>query len=396
LSIWKWLYPIAGQFETYTVPKARVEFVTSATTDLTGRVYMYFDGDSKDSGATTVEQVAMQYNMQSGNLWEKSTQYNIPPRIMKRSTGQKLFIRKDDQTPTGEISAYDAGMIHVLMNPIYLSQPAVSGLPVGEIWVHYTFNFQVPNESISGPTTTGRRMLQMQTAEDQYYIEAPQSVVSVDPFALQTAPVVNTLTNTPTVYGPTGLLIEDSGVYGISTAQDLGTVNPTPGATTKTDVEAKIMVSDDDGLTWAAVEQTETNSVTVAAATNEVNWAEANANWIVNLVKGERMKLVSEFFNTTGTNIAKKGLSMAVEYFTALAPALLLATQKERKEMKRIKMPSFTPSRSSIPRSLEGKVSDASPAPEAQEAQIDESSGKAYVMVPVKGDPHLHRREYLK
>jgi hypothetical protein len=337
LSIWRWVYRIADAFETFDCPRGRLEFVTSATTDLTGRAYLYFDGDSKDAGATTIAEVSMQYNMQSGNLWEKSTSYNIPNKLMRRSNGQKLFVRRDDQTPSGDIASYDAGNIHFMCNPMYLSQPTVSGLPVGEVWFHYTFNLQIPTESISSAVSTGRRMLVAMTAADSSgTVGAAGDDAVINPFDFDTEPVLNTLTKAPADMS-LGIEIEEDGAYEVSTNQDLGERTSTgfPAPTVNSEVE--VQVSSDDGKTFGVVESSDSNSADSGthspSASPGVNWAEVNGKFILNLLKGEKVKFVSKFKHVIGDWVTKKGLSAAIEYLTPLAPALLLKVKESRSSL---------------------------------------------------------------
>lgn len=338
LSQFQWVSRMAALYETYSINSMRIEYASSTTTQASGKMYMYFDPDAKDASLTTPEEFSNQAKNVSCLIWQDSLKMNIPPTLMRRSNGQKLFVRSDTDVPQGDITLYDAGILHLLMEPTILANVApetLAGLNIGEIWAYYTISFHTPSTSTPGPSVLAApaAVTQYQTSEDTAVTGSPTqpTVMAIIPTA-DSAPVVDNLALGP--FDPlTGATIKNSGVYAVKVSLDAGdSEGGLESPASEVNVESVLTV-ESPGELPSILNTTAVNSTTLQDITNPINWAENNASVVYSFLAGEIVNYFNIFGPLVGNALLKKGASVGFEYLAALSPTQVQAVKRERKKL---------------------------------------------------------------
>jgi hypothetical protein len=343
LSAFKWISKNASNYEFYSIESMVFEFETAVSTSMSGKFYMYFDSDAKDAPAEDVADFSNQSGVQSTILWDRQCRMSVPPAVMRRAPGQRLFIRTDDTVPSGDITLYDAGTIHTLMNPTLPGAP--DGLTVGELWVHYRFKFMVPNTTrpAIGTGTGETAMTQYQTKERIEVLDGnADGQVTDDPFnsprPADAEPVIDTLGLGKWDAVIEGIKILRDGVYALKVAMDVGTEEDekSPLDPSELQVNSILTFRESVGASAGALFDTINNSTALPGAGAGVlaeNWTENNAQWVVNLVAGNVIGFYNDYRGVIGKAILGKGASLAINWLAALSPALANAARAEHKQV---------------------------------------------------------------
>jgi len=346
LSAFKWISKNASNYEFYSIESMVFEFETSVSTSMSGKFYMYFDSDAKDAPAEDVADFSNQSGVQSTILWDRQCRMSVPAAVMRRAPGQRLFIRTDETVPSGDITLYDAGTIHTLMNPTLPGAP--DGLTVGELWVHYRFKFMVPNTTRPGPGAGAGEvaMTQFQTKQRTELVDGnTDGQVSDDPFVSSNPadadPVIDTLGLGKWNTLLEGVKILRDGVYALKVAMDVGTEDDAENPLNPSELQVNSILTfredTNPSSSTGALFDTVTNS-TALPGTNpglqmNENWTESNGNWVVNLLAGNVIGFYNEYRGVIGKALLGKGASLAINWLAALSPALVASARAEHKQL---------------------------------------------------------------
>lgn len=383
---------MAVLYETYRVSSLRLEYSTSITTGVSGKFYMYVDGDSKDQPPADIDSFTQQYGCRYTVLWDRGMTYKVPSSLLHRSSRQKLFVRSQTTIPSGDITLYDAATVHVITNPLLISQPTLAGVPVGELWAHYTFEFQTPSVSIPAPIPKNSSMTQYEFDEPAIYTTS-SGIYSGEIFADADAktPVIDGLGLGDMVTG--GVTVPTSGKYRIRSTQDVGDVNSlTIG---DDEVRCNMYAMVDDGTTVGSVVSTTANSSSTIVET-ATNYASLVADWIIPLVKGEKIYPLNTWSFADSGAVVGKGSSWAMELLESLSPLL----EQQTRESRRTKLKPRQEIEDELKKFARVSESKAGSAPtkdteDAIDRVLTDEDGRSYVVVRPRTAQRAEVRSYV-
>jgi len=326
LSFFKWVSRMAALYDTFSCTKFQAEYKTGTTTEIAGRIYMYFDTDVKDAQVDDVEGFSQMYGMVDAVLWDRKCILNVPQSMMRRSPTQKLFIRSDQTTIIGDPSLYDCGTLNVLVNPTYLQNPEQTGVPIGELWAHYTFIFRTPNIAPSGVGLLQTGMKTQWEIRNSIEVDNTGGMVAINPYTDTYAPG----SQVPVIdqlglgdMSSLGITIKKDGRYGFKFAQDTGESKEQGSGESDVTVVAHALVNGN------LEKWTESNST--QQFDGDDNIAETNSDWVIDLLKDDVVRPLIDFTKLEGKALIKRGSTVAMQFLETLAPAAAASLKVKRK-----------------------------------------------------------------
>jgi hypothetical protein len=156
--MFKWLAPIANQFESYTFKKLCFEYETAASTDTAGSVMMAVDYDARDSAPTTKVDMMSYWGAIRSAAWREFCNVSDKPDLQKMAT--KRYVRNGPAPTDTDIKTYDVG--NLILATSGITPSAGCGLwqtgwkvgdpfPVGELYVDYVVELETPHVAVTLP-----------------------------------------------------------------------------------------------------------------------------------------------------------------------------------------------------------------------------------------------------
>lgn len=105
LGQFKWLAPIARNFELYKFVKLRFTWIPSVPTNFQGRLLLYFDYDAADSQPGDELEMANSSNCARGPLWSRLDLYATG----KNGAQRWYYVRSGPPPPNTDLKTYDYG-----------------------------------------------------------------------------------------------------------------------------------------------------------------------------------------------------------------------------------------------------------------------------------------------
>lgn len=137
----KWLYPIANQYESYRIRKLSYEFVNSKAGTFAGDVIMGIDYDPLDATPFNEEELQTYWGARTGQICEPLTLHADIKALHK--LGPDKFVRMGTLSANRDLKTYDSGTFFIA------TTDCADTSTIGRLFVNYEIEFQTPN-GVSG------------------------------------------------------------------------------------------------------------------------------------------------------------------------------------------------------------------------------------------------------
>jgi len=138
----KWLYPIANQYESYRIRRLSYEFVNSKAGTFAGDVIMGIDYDPSDATPFNEDELQSYWGSRTGQICQPMT-FNADLKALHK-VGPDKFVRMGSLAANQDIKLYDSG------NFFIATTDCADTSTVGRLFVNYQIEFQTPNYTQGG------------------------------------------------------------------------------------------------------------------------------------------------------------------------------------------------------------------------------------------------------
>ncbi len=153
-----WLSSVAAKWDQYRFTRFRVHYVPRTATSADGSVVISPEYNALDNIPTTMMEATNTQDASEGTVWEESfVDFDIKAMF---PIGPRKHIRA--WAVPGDRSAYDAGRVNIAVAGV---NSVAAGNVIGRIWISYTVEFHVPQDSVPSPLSTTVSMLRLTSSQ---------------------------------------------------------------------------------------------------------------------------------------------------------------------------------------------------------------------------------------
>lgn len=262
-SLFTWLAPMAGQFESYLFDKCDFLFETEKSASTSGAVMLAIDFDASDAAPANKQQMMAAHNAVRSAVWQES-RYRAD-RADLRKFGTQRYIRSGALAANQDIKTFDVGNLFVA------TQGCADATAIGELYIEYEIHLITPQ---ADPAALFGANSALVTAGGTISKSAQFGTAAVVTGGLPISASGNTLT-----FNKVGQYLVDNVPYGTvftdvaptvtGTATSTLAIGALQNAAATSAVHSRLVSINEAGLTliidWSAVSTTVTAGVTRVA-----------------------------------------------------------------------------------------------------------------------------------